>query len=101
MRRDILGIGVWDGAVAFCALLLKWISRRGRLAEGRRRDVAASRCFSRIAGYLLFFNDQGRELGVSLLGEKYGWQIFFPVPCPHLLGRQHLAYGEARDPRRA
>ncbi|RBP17514.1 hypothetical protein DFR50_1025 [Roseiarcus fermentans] len=29
------------------------------------------------AGYLLFFNDQGRELGVSLMGERYGWPLVF------------------------
>ena len=29
------------------------------------------------AGYLLFFNDQGRELGHSLLGEHYGLPIVF------------------------
>ena len=30
-----------------------------------------------VAGYLLFFNDQGRELGLSLLGEHYAWPIVF------------------------
>src|SRR5277367_5168007 len=29
------------------------------------------------AGYLLFFNDQGRELGHSLLGERYRLSIVF------------------------
>lgn len=72
----LLGIGVWAGAVAVCALLLKWISR----ADDLLRAAAAMwrpLLLLGIAGYLLFFNDQGRELGVSLLGEKYGWQILF------------------------
>ena len=71
----LLGIGVWAGAIALCALLLKWISN----AEFLKAAAAMWRplLLLAIAGYLLFFNDQGRELGVSLLGEKYGWQIFF------------------------
>jgi hypothetical protein len=72
----LLGIGVWAGAVAFCALLLKSISRADDLLKAAAAMWRPLLLLG-IAGYLLFFNDQGRELGVSLLGEKYGWQIFF------------------------
>src|SRR5271156_1007628 len=72
----LLGIGVWAGVVAFCALLLKSISRADDLLKAAAAMWRPLLLLG-IAGYLLFFNDQGRELGVSLLGEKYGWQIFF------------------------
>jgi hypothetical protein len=72
----ILGIGVWAGVIAFCALLLESISRADDFLK------AAAAMWRPIvlligAGYLLFFNDQGRELGVSLLSEKNGWPILF------------------------
>lgn len=72
----VLGLGLWAGVVAVCALLLELISRADdflKAAAAMWRPLA----LLVVAGYLLFFNDQGRELGVSLLGEKYGWQIFF------------------------
>ncbi len=72
----LLGIGVWAGAVAVCAILLKWISRADDLLKAAAAMWRPLLLLG-IAGYLLFFNDQGRELGVSLLGEKYGWQILF------------------------
>jgi hypothetical protein len=72
----ILGVGVWAGAVAFCALVLQYISGADDLLKAA---VTMWRPLTLlvIAGYLLFFNDQGRELGVSLLGETFGWQLFF------------------------
>ena len=74
--KEILGIGVWAGALAVCAILLKALSN----AHDFLKAVAAMwRPVALIcaAGYLLFFNDQGRELGVSLLGERYSWpQVF-------------------------
>jgi hypothetical protein len=72
----LLGVGVWAGAIAFCALLLKDISRRDDLLKALAamwRPVVLVVA----AGYVLFFNDQGRELGVSLLGEKSVWPISF------------------------
>jgi hypothetical protein len=72
----VLGVGIWAGAVAFCALVLQYISGADNLlkvAVTMWRPLA----LLGIAGYLLFFNDQGRELGVSLLGETFGWQLFF------------------------
>jgi hypothetical protein len=71
----LLGIGLWAGAIALCALLLKSISDASFLkaAAAMWRPLA----LLALAGYLLFFNDQGRELGISLLGEKYVSQIIF------------------------
>ena len=51
--------------------------------------------FIAAAGDLLFFNDQGRELGLSLLGGKVFLATGFPVCRPDLLGCQHLALGTA------
>jgi hypothetical protein len=71
-----LGIGIWVGAGAACFGLLKLISMaphflRAIVAMWRPVVILCA------AGYLLFFNDQGRELGISLLGENYGWPLFF------------------------
>jgi hypothetical protein len=76
LAMEVLAIGVWAGAVAFCALLLESISRADDFLK------AAAAMWRPLvllvgAGYLLFFNDQGRELGASLLGERYVWQVFF------------------------
>jgi hypothetical protein len=71
-----LGIGIWAGAGALCFVLLGLISK----LPGLLRALAAMwRPVVLIcaAGYLLFLNDQGRELGISLLGAKYGWPLFF------------------------
>ena len=71
-----LGIGVWAGALALCALLLRGIS-------GAHDFLKAAVAMWRplvllgVAGYVLFFNDQGRELGISLMGEKNLWPIIF------------------------
>ena len=72
----ILGIGVWAGVVAFWALLLNDISRRAELLKALAamwRPVV----LLAVAGYLLFVNDQGSELGLSLLGQYSGWPIVF------------------------
>lgn len=72
----LLGIGMWVGAGALCFLLLKLISQASDLLKAlaamwRPVVIVAA------AGYLLFFNDQGRELGLSLLGEHYGLSTGF------------------------
>ena len=72
----LLGIGMWVGAGALCLLLLELISKASDLlktlaAMWRPIVVVAA------AGYLLFFNDQGCELGLSLLGEHYGLSTAF------------------------
>jgi hypothetical protein len=59
----------------FCALLLESISRADDFLKGVAAMRRPSIALISIAGYVLFFNDWGRELGVSLLGEKYLWQI--------------------------
>ena len=64
------------GAAAVCAILLKALSHAHdflkALAAMWRPVILIC-----VAGYLLFFNDQGRELGVSLLGERYVWPLVF------------------------
>jgi hypothetical protein len=65
-----LGIGVWAGAAALCVALLRLIlnARDFLTALAAMWLPVALLC---AAGYLLFFNDQGRELGHSLLGDDY------------------------------
>jgi hypothetical protein len=71
-----LGIGVWAGAFGFCALGLRLISN----ATDLLRALAAMwlpLVLVLAAAYLLFSNDQGRELGVGLMAENSGWRLFF------------------------
>ncbi len=74
--KVLVGIGIWAGAAAVCAILLKALSHAHdflkALAAMWRPVILIC-----VAGYLLFFNDQGRELGVSLLGERYVWPLVF------------------------
>ena len=67
----ILGIFIWAGAAALCALVLKALSRANdfwRALAAMWRPLALV-----LAGaFLLFFNDQGRELGVSLMIDHDG-----------------------------
>ncbi len=74
--RALLGIGVWAGAIAFCALLLKSISGADALLKAAAA-MWRPLVLLAVAGYLLFFNDQGRELGVSLMGETKIFPIIF------------------------
>jgi hypothetical protein len=71
-----LGIGIWVGAFGLLALLLRLISNATDLF------VALAAMWRPLvlilaAAYLLFSNDQGRELGVGLLAENNGWRLFF------------------------
>jgi len=71
-----LGIGVWAGLFALCALLLKLVSKAPDLLQALAamwRPIVLT--FA--AAYLLFANDQGRELGLGLIGEKNDWRLFF------------------------
>src|SRR5262245_48602679 len=64
--ESLLGIVAWVGAFAFCVLLFMTISR----AQDLLQTLAAmwrSLVLILLAAFLLFFNDQGRELGVSLM----------------------------------
>ena len=68
----ILGLFVWAGAAALCALGLKVLS------HGHDFWVALAAMWRPLAlvvvgAFLLFFNDQGRELGVSLMIDGEGW----------------------------
>lgn len=67
----LLGIPIWAGAVAGCALALKFLS----IGEELIRTLAAMwRPLALVlaGAFLLFFNDQGRELGVSLMIDNDG-----------------------------
>jgi hypothetical protein len=67
----VLGIFIWTGAAALCALGMKALSRANdfwRALAAMWRPLALV-----LAGaFLLFFNDQGRELGVSLMIDDDG-----------------------------
>src|SRR3954464_5813371 len=69
------GIGVWAGTFGLCALLLGLISNA---AELLRALAAMWRPLTVVlaAAYLLFANDQGRELGGGLMVEDHGWRPF-------------------------
>ena len=69
-------IVAWVCVVAFCALLLRLISKANDLLQAL---VAMWRpiVLVLVAAWLLFVNDQGRELGVSLMGEQQYWRIGF------------------------
>jgi hypothetical protein len=67
----VLGLFIWAGAAALCALALKVLSRANDFWQALAamwRPLALV-----LAGaFLLFFNDQGRELGVSLMIDDEG-----------------------------
>src|SRR5207249_2779416 len=71
----VVGIFIWAGAAAVCALALKALSRANDFWQALAvmwRPLALV-----LAGaFLLFFNDQGRELGVSLMIDDHGWRGF-------------------------
>ena len=69
------GVGVWALALVWCALLLWLIS----YASDLLRALAAMwrpLVLVLAAAYLLFANDQGRELGVSLMAENRWLRLF-------------------------
>lgn len=93
----LLGILIWAGAAALCALALKVLSRANdfwRTLAAMWRPLALV-----LAGaFLLFFNDQGRELGVSLMIDNDGKLPFrLSVLGPDLLGSKQLALRTRRS----
>jgi heme exporter protein D len=68
----ILGFFIWVGGAALCALVLKGLSLAHDfwLALGAMWRPLA---LAVLGAFLLFFNDQGRELGVSLMIDGAGW----------------------------
>ena len=65
----ILGVFIWAGAGALCALLVKWLS----WFHGFWLALAAMwrpLAIVLVGAFLLFFTDQGRELGLSLMTES-------------------------------
>ena len=71
----ILGVSIWAGALALCALLLRSISYAPDLLRALAvmwRPLALVMA----SAYLLFANDQGRELGASLMAENSRWRSF-------------------------
>jgi hypothetical protein len=72
-----LGIGVWLGAAALCALVLKAISTESELLE-ELVSMWRPLVLLGAAAYLLFSNNQGRELGLSLMIDNDGlWRFAF------------------------
>jgi len=72
----ILGISVWAGAFALSALLLKLLSYMPyflRVLAAMWRPLVLVLA----AAYLLFANDQGRELGISLMAENSALRLIF------------------------
>jgi hypothetical protein len=73
---QLLGFGAWAGAAAICTIVLRALSHAHdflkALAAMWRPVVLIV-----VAGYVLFFNDQGQELGVSLMGHSYFWPLVF------------------------
>ena len=71
----VIGIFIWAGVAAACALALMALSRANEFWQALAamwRPLALV-----LAGaYLLFFNDQGRELGVSLMIDDHGRRGF-------------------------
>jgi hypothetical protein len=71
-----IAIVTWAGVLAFCVLLLQTISMADNLLKALGamwRPVVLVLA----AAWVLFFNDQGRELGVSLMGDDSLWRIGF------------------------
>jgi hypothetical protein len=72
LAAHILGFFIWFGAAALCALTLKGLSWTHHFWMA----LVAMRCplaLVFIGAFLLFLNDQGRELGVSLMIGDAGW----------------------------
>ena len=89
-----LGIGVWAGAFGLCALLLSLVSK----ATDLLRALAAMwrpLVLVLAAAYLLFTNDQGRELGVGLMAKNNWLRLCFLFLGAGLLGGKYLAFGAA------
>ena len=66
----------WLGAVSLCALLLLFASRAQDFLQALGA-MALPLGVVLVSAYVLFFNDQGRELGVSLMiGDRVGlWRL--------------------------
>ena len=72
----LLGIGLWSGALALCALLLRLLSNAPYFLQALGA-MWRPLVLVLAAAYLLFSNDQGRELGVSLMAENSTSRLFF------------------------
>jgi heme exporter protein D len=71
----VVGIFIWAGVAAVGALALKALSRANDFWQAL---AAMWRPLTLVlaGAFLLFFNDQGRELGVSLMIDDHGWLGF-------------------------
>ncbi len=72
---NLVEFATWGVVTAICALLLKTISMADDLLKALGAMWRAI-VVVLVSGWVLFFNDQGRELGVSLMAENSGWRIF-------------------------
>jgi heme exporter protein D len=71
----VVGVFIWAGVAVVCMLVLTALSKANDFWQALAamwRPLALV-----LAGaFLLFFNDQGRELGVSLMIDDHGWLGF-------------------------
>jgi hypothetical protein len=71
-----LEFGIWMGAAALCALLLKSLLGAQDTLHALATLWPPLLVLS-AAAYVLFFNDQGREFGLSLMRQKYVFSAIF------------------------
>jgi hypothetical protein len=71
----VVGIFIWAGVAAVCALATEALSKANDFWQAL---AAMWRPLALVltGAFLLFFNDQGRELGVSLMIDDHGWPSF-------------------------
>jgi hypothetical protein len=89
----LTSFGLWLVALLFCAALVWWIAPR--IADPVR-DLLLPMWLPAsvlvVAGYALFFTDQGRDLGVGLLGSSHGKLLLLAFALLYwALGTWHMA----------
>ena len=95
-----LGVFIWAGVAALCALVLKGVFEQQEFLEALAAMLRPL-VLVLVAGFLLFFNDQGRELGVSLVIDDDGWlRLVFLFLALIYWGLNNWHTASSRDLRR-